>query len=328
MPASHFRWGVIGPGKIAHRFARALQVVDDGEVYAVASREAQRAQAFATQYGASRAYSSYEELVEDPRVDGVYIATPHRFHHQNAMLCLTVGKPVLCEKPLTVNAEETKTLIETARTRGVFLMEALWTRYLPIYRQVRRWLDEGRIGDPRLLTSDFCFRPPDDPQHRTWNHELAGGALLDIGIYNIAISQWVFGADPEDFTARSYLSATNVDAQTAVTMSYAGERLSQFTCSFLVDGNNDFTIFGSTGRIRIHANFWEATEATLIRGEEHTTEHEPFRSTGFEYQIEEAMRCIRAGLPESPGMTHAETLANMLLMDAIRAEAGLEYSFE
>jgi predicted dehydrogenase len=328
MPTSSFRWGVIGPGRIAHRFSQALNVIDDGQLYAVASRSPQRARAFATQYGASQAYSSYEELVEDPRVDAVYVATPHRFHHENTMSCLRAGKPVLCEKPLTVNADETRDLIEAATTRGVFLMEALWTRFLPIYRHVRRWLDEKQIGEPRLLTSDFCFRAPADPEHRTWNHELAGGALLDIGVYNVAISQWVFGANPESFTARSFLSGTNVDSLTAVTMEYPGERLSQLTCSFLVDGNNEFTIFGTTGRIRIHANFWDATKATLIKAQEHTTEHEPYRGTGFEYQIEEAMRCIRAGLLETPGMTHAETLANMQLMDAIRAEVGLRYSFE
>ena len=328
MSTSDFRWGVIGPGIIAHRFAKALDVIDDGELYAVASRSAQRAKAFAKQYGASQTYGSYEDLVEDADVDGVYIATPHPFHYDNTLLCLEAGKPVLCEKPLTVNAGETQGLIEAANKNGVFLMEALWTRYLPIYQQVRSWLEEEQIGDLKLLTSNFCFRAPDDLEHRTWNHALAGGALLDIGVYNIAISQWVFAANPESFAARGFLSETNVDALTAVTMNYAGERLSQFTCSFLVDGNNDFTIFGTEGRIRIHANFWDATEATLIKGEKKIHKHAPYRGTGFEYQIEEAMRCIRAGLLETPGMTHADTLANMQLMDAIRAQVGFKYSFE
>jgi dihydrodiol dehydrogenase / D-xylose 1-dehydrogenase (NADP) len=328
MSTSSFRWGLIGPGKIAHTFAKAVEVIDDSQVYAVASRSGDRAKAFAQKYGASKIFASYEAMIEDNDVDGVYIATPHPFHHDQAMLCLEAGKPVLCEKPLTVNAADTRHLIETANANSVFLMEALWTRYLPIYDQIRKWLDGNQIGDIKLLSSNFCFRAPDDPEHRTWNHELAGGALLDIGVYNIAVSQWVFGANPVSFDACSILSETNVDALTAATLSYSGDRVSQFTCSFLVDGANDFTIFGTEGRIRIHPNFWGATEATLIKGAQQETKQKPFQATGFEYEIEEATRCIRAGLLESPGMTHADTLANLELMDAIRTEAGLKYSFE
>ncbi len=328
MPAAHFRWGVIGPGKIAHTFAKALEVIDDGVLYAVASRDANRAKEFAQMYNAPKSYASYEDLIEDNDVDGVYVATLHPFHHDQALMCLEADKPVLCEKPLTVNAADARRLIETANARNVFLMEALWTRYLPIYSQIRKWLNGNEIGDLKLLTSNFCFRAPDDPEHRLWNHALAGGALLDIGVYNIAVSQWVFGDNPESVSAHSFLSETKVDAQTAATMIYADERLSQFTCSFLVDGANDFTIFGTEGRICIHPNFWGATEATLIKGDQQDTKREPFRATGFEYEIEEAMRCIRAGLIESPGMTHADTLANMRLMDKIRAQAGFKYSFE
>ncbi len=328
MSASEFRWGVIGPGKIAHSFAKAMEVIDDGQLYAVASRNADRAKEFAQEYGAPKTYASYEALVEDHDVDGIYIATPHPFHHDQAMLCLEAGKPVLCEKPITVNARDAKNLFDTSKSRGVFLMEALWTRYLPIYDQIRRWLDEEQIGELKLLDSNFCFRAPSDPKHRTWNHELAGGALLDIGVYNIAVSQWVFGDNPQSFSAHSLISETNVDALTASTMVYSDGQISQFTCSFLVDGANDFQIYGTEGRIRIHPNFWCATEATLIKGDQQETKHEPFRATGFEYEIEEAMRCIRAGMLESPGMPHEDTFANMKLMDAIRAEAGLKYSFE
>ncbi len=328
MSTSHFRWGVIGPGKISHSFAKAIEVIDDGVLYAVASRDANRAKEFAQKYEAPKSYASYQDLIEDNDVDGVYVATPHTFHHDQTLKCLEADKPVLCEKPLTVNAAETKRLIETSHTRGVFLMEAVWTRYLPIYSPIRTWIDEKQIGDLKLLTSNFSFRAPDDLEHRAWNHALAGGALLDIGIYNIAVSQWVFGDNPESVSARSFLSETNVDALTAATLIYADERLSQFTCSFLVDGANDFIIYGTEGRIHIHANFWCATEATLIKGDKRETKQEPFRATGFEYEIEEAMRCIRAGLLESPGMTHADTLANMQLMDTIRAQVGYKYSFE
>jgi predicted dehydrogenase len=328
MAGRPFRWGIIGPGKIAHRFAQALEVVEDGVLHAVASRSAERACAFAAEYGAEWVYGSYSELAADKEVDAIYIATPHRFHHQNALECLSSGKPVLCEKPLTVNAAEAGDLIRTARLNGLFLMEALWTRCLPLYDQVQEWLEEGRIGDLKLCTSTFCFRPPSDPQHRTWNHELAGGALLDIGIYNIAVSQWAYGANPLSFDAHGWISETSVDGLTAATLVYENDRLSQFTCSFLLDGLNDFTIYGTEGRIRIHPGFWQATEATLVTGEKERTVARPFRRNGFEYEIEEAMRCIREGRIESERMTHAHTLANMQLMDGIRARIGLQYSFE
>jgi predicted dehydrogenase len=328
MPDSHFRWGLIGPGKIAHSFAKALEVIDDGVLYAIASRDAKRAREFAKKYQAPKSYASYEALIEDKDVDGIYIATPHPFHHDQTLMCLEAGIPVLCEKPLTVNAKETERLIKTSQDKGVFLMEAVWTRYLPIYKQIRTWLDEKQIGDLQLLDSNFCFRAPDDLGHRTWNHALAGGALLDIGIYNIAVSQWVFGSNPESVSAHGFLSETNVDALTAANMIYSNGRLSQFTCSFLVDGANDFTIYGTEGRIYIHANFWCPTKATLIKGDKQETKEEPFRATGFEYEVEEAMHCIRSGLIESPDMTHADTLANMKIMDTIRSQVGLKYLFE
>ena len=323
-----FRWGVIGPGKIAHKFAEGLQAVDDAVLYAVGSRNQERSTEFADKYGASQAYGSYEALVSDPQVDGIYIATPHRFHHENALLCLDAGKSVLCEKPLTVNATQTKELIETARAKGLFLMEALWSRFLPIYGRVREWLDAGAVGKVQLLTSTFCFQPPRDPEHRTLNHELAGGALLDIGVYNVAISQWVYGKDPQSFTVQGYLGETNVDELLSVSMRYGAIATSQFTCGFVVQAVNDFYIYGTEGHIRVHPDFWGATQATLVTPERELTATEPFRANGFEYQTEEAMRCIRDGELESPTMTHAHTLANMELMDGIRAEIGLKYSFE
>jgi predicted dehydrogenase len=333
MTDQRFKWGIIGPGRIAHQFAEGLKVIEDAALYAVASTTPGKAQDFAAQYrGAphdgAKTYASYEALVNDPQVDAIYIATPHRFHIDNALLCLKAGKPVLCEKPLTVNAAETQQLIETARARKVFLMEALWTRYLPIYQPIREWLEAKAIGDLRLLVSNFGFNIPKGPEDRWLNPELAGGTLLDMGVYPIAVSQWIMGQNPKSFSAQAYLGSTGVDELTAAVLKYENGVISQFNSNFITDGVNDFMIYGSTGHIRIHGNYWGATEATLVTADQTVTVSQPFRGGGFEYQTEEAMRCIRAGLLESPGMSHADTLANMQLMDSIRTQIGLKYPFE
>lgn len=328
MTGRKFNWGIIGPGRIAHQFADGLKVIDDAALYAVASTQLDRAQAFAAQHGGEKTYDNYEALVSDSQVDAIYIATPHRFHLDNALLCLKAGKSVLCEKPLTVNAAETKQLIDAARANNVFLMEALWTRYLPIYQPVREWLDARSIGDLRLLVSTFGFNVPKAEDDRWLSPELAGGTLLDMGVYPIAVSQWIMRQNPRVFSVQSVVGKTGVDELTAGILKYDNGVISQFHSSFINDGVNDFYIYGSTGYIRIHANYWGSTQATLSVNSQTTTVSRPFRGGGFEYQTEEAMRCIRAGLLESPGMTHADTLANMELMDQMRAQIGVKYPFE
>ena len=328
MTNRRFNWGIIGPGRIAHQFASGLRVIEEAALYAVASSSVERAQAFAEQYASEKTYTSYEDLVNDPQVDAIYIATPHRFHFDNALHCLKAGKPVLCEKPLTVNAAEARQLIEVSRANNVFLMEALWTRYLPIYQQIRQWLEARAIGDLRLLVSTFGITVPQDQADRWLNPELAGGTLLDMGVYPIAVSQWVMGQMPQSFSAQAYLGRTGVDELTAGLLMYENGVISQFNSSFITDGVNEFVIYGSTGHIRIHANYWAATQATLVANGQSLTISKPFRGSGFEYQTEEAMRCIRAGLLESPGMSQTHTLANMELMDRIRAEIRLKYPFE
>lgn len=323
-----FNWGILGPGRIAHEFARGLQVIDDAKLYAVASSKIERAREFADQYGGAKTYNTYEALVNDPEVDGVYIATPHRFHFENAMLALNAGKPVLCEKPLTVNAGETKKLIEASKKNKVFLMEALWSRYLPIYTVVREWLDKKEIGDISLMIGTFGFNAPKEKDDRWQNPELAGGTLLDMGIYPIAISQWVMKSQPKSFVSMAHIGQTGVDELTTFALKYENDVISQSHSSFMSNHVNDFLIYGSKGTIRIHPNFWGSTKATLITDGQEFTVSRPLRAGGFEYQTEEAMRCIRAGLLESPGMSHADTLANMELMDGIRTQIGLKYPFE
>lgn len=329
MSDKKFKWGILGPGRIAHAFADGLKVINDASLYAIASSNREKAQAFANEYGGdAKIYNTYEALVNDPEVDGVYIATPHRFHFENTMLALHAGKPVLCEKPLTVNAAETKQLIQTSHESKVFLMEALWTRYLPIYPVIRTWLDEKAIGDINLMVGTFGFNAPKEKDDRWQNPELAGGTLLDMGIYPIAISQWVMQAQPKSFVTMAHIGNTGVDELTTFSLQYENNVISQSHSSFLSNHVNDFLIYGSKGHIRIHPNFWGSTKATLTVNEQELTISRPLRASGFEYQTEEAMRCIHAGLLESPGMSHADTLANMELMDSIRAAIGLKYPFE
>jgi predicted dehydrogenase len=328
MSPSPFRWGVLAPGRIAHRFAQALDAVDGARLHAVASRSPERAKVFARKYGAPAYYDSVEALASDPEVDAVYIASPHRFHHDQARLCLEAGKAVLVEKPLTVNAREAADLIALAERKGLFLMEALWTRFLPVYREVREWLDKSVIGPIHLISSTFCFQAEADPSDRKWNHDLAGGALLDLGVYNISISQWVTGENPSAVDAHAHLGPTRVDELTAATLVYPRGTVSQFTCSFLFEAINDLLIYGTKGHICVQSKFWQSTQARLdVVGKERAVAL-PFRRNGFEYQIEEAMRCIRGGRRESEKMPLGCTLANMETMDEIRRQIGLRYSFE
>ena len=304
MSNKKFNWGILGPGRIAHQFADGLKVIDDATLYAVASSKIERAKEFADEYGGAKTYNSYEALVKDPEVDGVYIATPHRFHFENAMLCLNAGKPVLCEKPLTVNAAETKKLIEASKKNKIFLMEALWTRYLPIYTVIRKWLDEKAIGDISLMVGTFGIMVPKDKDGRWQNPELAGGTLLDMGIYPIAISQWVMGAQPKSVVALAHLGKTGVDELTTVLLKYDNGVISQFHSSFLSNHDNDFLIYGSKGHIRIHPAFWGSTKASLVLNDQEVTLSRPLRAGGFEYQTEEAMD----GLDSAVYDEEAETL--------------------
>jgi predicted dehydrogenase len=328
MSSTPFRWGILAPGRIAHRFAQALESVEGARLHAVASRSPERGRAFAQQYRASAHYDSYEALAADPAVDAVYIASPHRYHHEQARLCLEAGKPVLLEKPFTVNAAQAADLMALAQSKGLFIMEALWSRFLPVHRRVREWLDEEAIGAIHLISSTFCFQAEPDPSDRKFNHDLAGGALLDLGVYNIALSQWAMGEDPTTISALARLGPTRVDELTAVTLVYPQGVVSQFTCSFLFDAANEFVIYGTKGHIRVQAKFWESTRAALTVEGKETVAALPFRRNGFEYQIEEAMSCIRGGRGESSDMPLASTLANLRTMDEIRRQIGLRYSFE
>ena len=338
-PGAPFGWAIVGPGKIAHRFADAVQRMPHTKLIGVTGRATPRAADFATAWMrdgvAPAVYANMDALIADPAVDGIYIATPHAFHFAAAQKCLTAGKPILCEKPLVVNALQAQALARLSEERRVFLMEAVWTRFLPIYDVVHMWLCSNAIGPVRAIQSSFCFDVRFDPAHRIYDPAQAGGALLDLGIYNLTITRWAlaaaFGACPplEKMVASGVIAPSGVDQRVSGLLVFANGVTSSFLCG--VDGaaDNSFRIFGQHGTIEVAANFWEATRATLHRpGQPAINESRPFAINGFEGEIDEAMRCIDIGAIESARMPHAETIATLSWMDQIRVQLGVRYPFE
>jgi predicted dehydrogenase len=332
-----FRWAVVGPGRIARRFAQAVRELPGARVAAVVGRDEARARAFADECAAPGEVfvaTALDELLQRREADAVYIATPHAFHFEDAARCLRAGLPVLCEKPLAVNLRQARELAELSRTRGVFLMEALWTRFLPAYEAAGAWLREGRIGAVRAIQSSFGFNIPYDATTRHWDPGQAGGALLDIGVYNLSTAQWALqqsGLDTElqDFSAEAKLATSGVDAALLATMRFAGDVHLQFRCGFDAHADNSLRIFGERGLITLPARFWEATSAVLqVEGEDELRLERPFAINGFEGEIVEAMDCIRAGRRESTRMPLADTLAVTGWSDALRQHVGLRYPFE
>ena len=333
-----FGWAVIAPGRIARRFAAAVTAVEGSRVVAVYGRDRLRAEAFAREHCASFAPSATDDLaalLADPQLDGVYIATPHAQHGEFIRAALLAGKPVLCEKPLVPSRKEGEALVALARERNVFLMEAVWTRFLPAYEQLGRWLREQAIGPLRGLQSSFCFPSVYDPTSRNFAPELAGGSLLDLGIYNLTVTRWVMeqalGACPEPIAiqAAGPLAPTGVDMRVHGQIVFPGGLASQFVCAFDTSSDNALIIQGERGRITLPYGFHGAEELRLQRhGEEVEIVKAPFKFNGFEGEIEEAQRCIRAGKIESSTISHAETLTTLGWMDEIRRQLGVVYPFE
>jgi predicted dehydrogenase len=337
---TEFAWALVGPGNIAVQFAGAVDGLADARLHKVFGRDAARTDAFiaacpnksGTQLRAAHGLS---DILEDPLVQGVYIATPHARHGEFVRRCLEAGKPVLCEKPLVPNLAQGASLVELACLKNLFLMEAVWTRFLPIYDTIAAWLRDNAIGPLRSIQSSFCFRAPFDPAGRLFNPALAGGALLDLGVYNVTMTRWVIqqatGSCPEPSAihASGRLAPTGVDQRISATLDFPGGLSSQFVCGFDGCSGNSLTILGELGFIVVPTRFWAATEAILQRsGKPAQHEQAPFRTNGFEYEIEESQRCIRAGLIESPRMTHSDSLAALRWMDEIRRQVGVRYPFE
>jgi predicted dehydrogenase len=322
------RWGIIGTGSITRKFARGVSALPDAELLAVGSRAQETADSFGDLFGIPRRYTSYEALAADPDVDAVYIGTPHPFHMENTLLCLGAGKAVLTEKPFAINAQQAQQMIDFARQHKVFLMEAMWTRYLPIFVRVRQLLAQGVIGDVRQLMADFGFRTRVNPQGRLFNPDLGGGGLLDVGIYPLSLASMIFGT-PERATGMAHLGETGVDENTALLLGYADGALALLSCAVRTNTPQIAIINGTDGRITVHSPWWVGTKMTVeVYGKETSEIHMPLIANGYEYEAAEVGRCLRAGLTESDVMPLDETLAIMKTMDEIRAQWRLKYPME
>ncbi|MEK5479460.1 Gfo/Idh/MocA family oxidoreductase [Paenibacillus sp. FSL R5-0407] len=322
------KWGIMGTGWIAEKFAEDLAHVGNGEGLAAGSRTKESAAKFAEKFGLPRAYGSYEELVNDPDVDAIYVATPHPYHRDNVLTALNAGKAVLCEKPFTVNSAELEQLISSAKQQNLFLMEAMWTRFLPPIVQVRKWLEEGRIGEVKLVKAEFGFRSDWNPQGRLLNPQLGGGALLDTGIYPVSFASMIFGTEPEKVWSSADIGETGVDEKFSILLDYGKGRTATLNGAVRLDLTNDAYIHGTEGTIHI-PSFLNATEAVLrVTGQEEEKFTDGRLSTGYSFEAEEVGRCLLEGLTESPAITLDESLGILKLLDAIRAQWGLKYPFE
>lgn len=324
------RWGIIGCGGIASTFATSLRALDSGILLAGASRTGDRAAAFAERHGLERSYSDYGALVADPDIDAVYVATTHNFHHENVKLCLEHGKHVLCENPLTVNAGQVKDLIQLAQAKNLFLMEGLWTRFLPAIIHLQELLADGAIGEVQSVFANFFLGRDFASEHRLRNKVLAGGALLDLGVYPINMAALVFGQQPLKIESVVNLDeATGVDASSYYFFDYGHGRRAVLASGYNQAAPVEAIVCGTKGFIRL-PHFIGAKELHLYRTGQapELLEFSYGEGENFKYEIAHVMECITAGKTESDVMPPSETLAVMETMDALRAQWSLTYPGE
>ena len=318
------RWAILGTGSIAAAMARTLNDMADARLVAVGSRSSRSAGRFGAEHGVARRHASYRAALEED-VDAVYVATPHHLHHDLTLAALQAGKAVLCEKPLAVNAAQASAMAEAAASGGRFLMEAMWMRFLPFAARLAALVEGGAIGEPLTVQADLGFRAPYEPAGRLFDPHLAGGALLDVGIYPLNLAVMTLGM-PATVAAGAVLGPTGVDHQVGVVMGHGGQRLSVLTASLVADTPCEAHVTGTGGRLRIAPVFHTSERIDLEVDGKVTAVYEcPIEGSGYRYEVEEVHRCLRAGLTESPTMTLADSIAIAGLLDRIRLLIGVSY---
>lgn len=320
-------FGIIGLGKIAHHFAKDLALIDSARLWAVASRSQGKAENFAKEYGVENAYSSYDALFQDADIDIVYVATPHSFHMQNSISALKAGKHVLCEKPVAVNVLQLQKILAVANEEKLFFMEAMWTRFIPAIRKVKDIITNGTLGELKYINADFCFNASNrDHLSRVFNMDLAGGALLDVGIYPLFLSYLLLGM-PQEILATSKMHETGADLQTAMILKY-DNAIASLMCGFASKAEMIAKLNCTQAAIHLHPRWHEAEGYSVLKDENKDEFHLPKTGKGYTHEIEECIRCIDLGLLESSMWTHQNSLDLLGMCDLVRKQIGLQYPFE
>lgn len=322
------KWGILGTGWIAEQFAKDLIHVTNGEGFAVGSRTQEKADDFAKRHGLPRAYGSYGQLLQDPEIDVVYVATPHPQHHDNVIAALRAGKAVLCEKPFTVNSSELAEMIKLAAKKGLFLMEAMWTRFLPAIVKTREWIKDGRIGEIKLLKAEFGFCADWNPEGRLFNPQLGGGALLDAGIYPVSFASMVFGTHPVRIHSAVQMGKTGVDEQFSVLLDYGVGRSASLHGAIRLNMNNDAHIYGTKGMIHVPSFLNARTASLRVEGAEEEVFTDDRTTIGYAFEAQEVGECLLRGDKESSLISLEESLTIMGILDQLRDDWKLKYPFE
>jgi predicted dehydrogenase len=317
------RYGIIGLGNISNKFADAVNRENDIELVSVAARDQSRADVFAKKYKAKKAYGNYADIMVDPDVDIIYIGTTHNFHFDIVKECLNKHKAVICEKPLVLTKKEAEDLAALAQKNNTLLMEAMWTRCLPAYRKAQEWVREGRIGEVKLISSNFYFVGKYDPESRWYNPKLAGGSLFDLGVYPIDFSIGIVGEYPSVVTGTAKIAPTKVDESAAVAMSFPGGALASFSCGFTAHAYDEALIYGTKGKISVE-NCCGPTKAALYDiKDKRVDKFEEREPNGFIYQARHCAELFRAGKLQSDLIPWQDTIACSGVFDTLRKQWGL-----
>ena len=321
---TNYKWGIIGTG-YAKEFAKALASLPEASVIAVASRSQERADQFGREFGLAHCYDSVAAMAANPQVDIIYVASSPMEHARHAIECLRLGKPVLVEKPFTIDEIEAKAVYAESRARNVFCMEALWSRFLPATRQISTWLDEGHIGTVRQVIADFGFCTSWDPTKRHFAMERRGGCLLDVGVYSLAFASMAFRSIPERISGHALLCETGVDEQTAMVLKYPGGGLALLSCASRTQTPHRGCIIGTKGRIEVDGFVWAHGATLHVEGAAPIFKEPKLPLPASCYQALEAMRCVGEGWIESPLLPADEVIDRMRVMDEIRRQIGVIY---
>jgi predicted dehydrogenase len=318
-------WGILGPGKIAHKFADAFRSVPDATLYAIASRDAARGKEFAGKFKVPKAYGTYEALVADPDVDVIYIATPHPFHYAQTLLCLNNKKAVLCEKPLTMSYRHTAEMVSLARSKSTFLMEGMWSRFFPATIKTRELIRAGAIGDIKFLRADFGFSAPYNPDGRVFNLKLGGGAQLDVGVYPMFLALLMLGK-PEKIQALAQRALTGADETTSAQFYFKNGSIAHILSSVVADTPKQAEIVGTLGTLVMHTPWHKSQSITVNKNTGETESFDlPYSGIGFEFQLAHATACLQNRLKESDLMPHELSLWMAETADEILKQCGIVY---